>query len=90
MDWTHYITRSNYHTRWNLDNVMMMHRGCHQNWAHKHHEQFTDFMMKNLGDRYILLRKAACDTSKLDYKLIEIGLFLAKNTLKLKNLVEDF
>jgi len=53
---------------------MMMHNGCHRNWAHKNHHRFTEYMMKRLGDRYWLLRKAENDTSKLDLKAIEMCL----------------
>ncbi len=74
MDWTHFITRGNHHTRWNADNSFMSHSGCHSNFFHKHPEKFVDFMQQRLGDRYWLLRKAANDTSKLDLKAIEFCL----------------
>ncbi len=85
MDWVHYITRSNHHVRWNLDNTMMMHNGCHTGWAHKHHEQFTAFMMHKLKDRYWLLIKARNDTSKLDLKATEFCLRRTLNNMTFSN-----
>lgn len=74
MDWVHYITRSNHHVRWNLDNTMMMHRGCHSSFAHQYHHRFTLWMQQKLKQRYWLLIKASNDTSKLDLKAIEFCL----------------
>ena len=84
MDWVHFITRGNLHVRWNLDNTMMMHNGCHNNWAHKYKERFDEFMQKKLGDRYWLLRRASNDSSKLDYDAIRLCL-----ELKLKEATEN-
>lgn len=45
----HFISRSNYHTRWDLDNLVLLAKGTHYYWAHKKYNEFREFMIGRLG-----------------------------------------
>lgn len=45
----HYLSRGNYHTRWDLDNLCLLGEGTHYFWAHKKANEFREFMIGRLG-----------------------------------------
>ena len=47
---SHFISRSNRRTRWDLDNVYYFGAGEHHFWADKHHEQYREWVKERLGE----------------------------------------
>lgn len=64
----HVFSRSNKAVRWDLDNLFLLTAGEHLFWAHKNPVEFTEWVIKQLGEeRYQALRmRAAVVGQKID------------------------
>ena len=53
----HIFSRSARSVRWDELNAITLCGGCHLFWAHKNPIEFTEFIMKRLGDQYEELKR---------------------------------
>jgi len=72
----HIISRSHFNTRWDMDNLLTLCRGCHYTFAHKEPLEFAEFVKEKLGDKkYQHLRmRGQMVGVKPDYSAIELYL----------------
>lgn len=84
----HYISRSNHHLRWNLDNVVLLSKGVHYYWAHVHYSRFRQFMIDRVGAKKIEALEFAdsCQVAPLkDYEIRLIRDDLKKRLEEMKS-----
>ncbi|MFA6972902.1 MAG: hypothetical protein WC208_16080 [Gallionella sp.] len=72
---SHFISRANKHTRWDLDNVCLLSFREHYVWGHQNPNEFHEWWLKRLGEaKFNALMLRSKDTSKVDRSLIKLYL----------------
>jgi len=78
----HFTSRSNFHTRWALENLILLCAGCHF-WAHKNPMEFTHFMENRLSPKdLMMLQVAKRQTNKIYFDDVMLCLSVYLKQLK--------